>query len=117
MFSFAPIFLKEAVFLDDPLERFKRVITFAVSGMHLCTGQMKPFNPILGETYQGFLSDGTNIFCEHISHHPPITNYLVEDIDNKYRFYGSSEFTASMGANSLRTAQEGNNYVEFLEHN
>ena len=38
MFSFAPIFLKTAVFLDDPLERFKRVIAFAVSGMHLCTG-------------------------------------------------------------------------------
>jgi len=38
MFSFAPVFLKEAAYIEDSLERFKRVIVFAVSGMHLCTG-------------------------------------------------------------------------------
>ena len=117
MLSFAPIFLKTAVFLDDPLERFKNCIAFAVAGMHLCTGQLKPFNPILGETFEGFLDDGTKLFCEHISHHPPITTYLMEDVDNLYSFYGSAEFTAQLGANNLKTSQSGNNYVFFKEFN
>ncbi len=38
---------------------------------------MKPFNPIIGETYQGYWPDGSSIFCEHTSHHPPITNFFV----------------------------------------
>ena len=117
MLSFAPIFLKTAVFLDDPLERFKNCIAFAVAGMHLCTGQLKPFNPILGETFEGFLDDGTKLFCEHISQHPPITTYLMEDVDNLYSFYGSAEFTAQLGANNLKTSQSGNNYVFFKEFN
>lgn len=29
----------------------------------------KPFNPILGETWQAGLSDGSRIFLEQISHH------------------------------------------------
>jgi hypothetical protein len=38
---------------------------------------MKPFNPILGETYQGNFDDGTEVYCEHTSHHPPITNFFM----------------------------------------
>ena len=38
---------------------------------------MKPFNPILGETFQAFYSDGTVIDIEHTSHHPPISHFLV----------------------------------------
>ena len=117
MFSFAPVFLKAAATMEDPLERFKRAIAFAVSGMHLCTGQVKPFNPILGETFEGFLGDDTKIFCEHISHHPPITNYSMEDVNDEYEFYGSAEFTASLGANNLKTQQIGNNYVIYKKYN
>jgi len=33
----------------DALERFKKVITFYVAGIHLTSTQRKPFNPILGQ--------------------------------------------------------------------
>ena len=37
----------------------------------------KPFNPILGETYQGLI-EGCPIYAEQTSHHPPITTtYLM----------------------------------------
>jgi len=36
---------------NNPLERFKLVITFVISGLHLMVNPNKPFNPILGETY------------------------------------------------------------------
>jgi hypothetical protein len=35
----------------------------------------KPFNPILGETYQAFI-DGCPIYGEQTSHHPPISTLL-----------------------------------------
>jgi hypothetical protein len=36
----------------------------------------KPFNPILGETYQTFI-DGCPVYGEQISHHPPISSLLM----------------------------------------
>jgi hypothetical protein len=112
-FCFAPTFLKQGAMQTDKIERFKYVAAYMIAGMHVCTGQLKPFNPILGETLQSKMPDGSKVFCEHISHHPPITAFLLEDAENAYRFHGCIEFTASMGTNSLRAGQEGTNYVEF----
>lgn len=77
-FGFAPIFLRQAALETDHLERLKLVITSVVAGMYGSVKQLKPFNPLLGETYQGYYDDGTRIFCEHTSHHPPISNFLLE---------------------------------------
>ena len=38
----------------------------------------KPFNPVLGETWQGCLSDGSKVFLEQISHHPPISAFQLD---------------------------------------
>jgi hypothetical protein len=65
--------LTKAASIEDPLERFKLVIAYMISGIHLMANCAKPFNPLLGETYQAEFPNGTNVFCEHVSHHPPIT--------------------------------------------
>lgn len=90
-------------------------MAYSIAGMQVCTGQLKPFNPILGETLQSTLPDGSKVFCEHISHHPPITAYLLEDVDGDYKFWGAAEFTASFGTNSMKAGQEGNNYLKFKD--
>jgi len=59
LFSFFPLFMKKAIDTDDPLERLKLVISSGISSIYLCCGQMKPFNPILGETLQAEFEDGT----------------------------------------------------------
>jgi hypothetical protein len=46
----------------------------------------KPFNPILGETYQGIV-DGCPIYGEQISHHPPISSLYM--VGRGYRIYAS----------------------------
>jgi hypothetical protein len=75
---------------------------------------MKPFNPLLGETLQAGFSDGTQVFCEHTSHHPPISNFMVHPKDRKgYVFYGYYEFVGNMSGNSLRAGQKGPNNVVF----
>ena len=83
--------------------------------MQVCTSQLKPFNPILGETLQSKMPDGSNVYCEHISHHPPITAYTLEDVDKEYTFWGSAEFTANLAANSMKAGQDGNNFLKFSD--
>jgi hypothetical protein len=49
-----------------------------VAGLQHCfQSWRKPFNPILGETWQAALSDGTALFLEQISHHPPISAFQM----------------------------------------
>jgi hypothetical protein len=97
------------------LERLKCVIAFAVSNLYLCTSQYKPFNPILGETFQGSLSDGTQVYCEHTSHHPPITNFLLHPEDKAYEMWGYYEFTGKMGTNHLKSGLRGPNNIRFKD--
>lgn len=115
----APIFLRKAATeaMNDPLERMKYVITFVVSGMHQVASQRKPFNPIIGETYEGIWPDGSRIYVEHISHHPPISSFLVENSDNLFIFEGSYEYTARVTdlGNSVTGRQIGKNRVRFTD--
>ena len=115
IWSFAPKFLREAAATKDHLERFKAVIAFSLSSLYICTSQYKPFNPILGETLQGTFSDGTQVFCEHTSHHPPVTNFHMQPEDGSYDFWGFYEFTGSMSANSLRSGLRGPNNIRFQD--
>ena len=79
------------------MERFKQVICFAVSALYYGTRQLKPFNPILGETYQGSYADGTEIYIEHTSHHPPISHYYVIGPKKSYIYKGYYEFKGKLG--------------------
>jgi len=75
----------------------------------------KPFNPIIGETLEGFWPDGTKIYAEHISHHPPISNYMVEHPEGKFKMHGSYEYVAKMAdlGNSVSGGSRGYNKCEF----
>ena len=111
--SFGPIFLSEAAKTADPVAKMKLVVAFAISGLYISGNQNKPFNPLLGETYQGHFEDGTEIYCEHTSHHPPIANFLL--INKLWKFYGRYEFVARLSKNTLQLLQEGPNNIEFSD--
>lgn len=108
-------YLMEAAECNDPLERFKKVITFSISSIYLCVGQNKPFNPLLGETHQGHFSNGIKFYCEHTSHHPPITNFLLEAPNGEFTLSGYYEITGKMGANHLISGLRGPNYLKFKD--
>ena len=115
IWSFGPKYLKQAAETTDHLERLKLVIAFALSGAYICTSQYKPFNPILGETLQGQFEDGTEVYCEHTSHHPPITNFHMHPKDKSYEYWGYYEFTANMGTNTLKSGLRGPNNIRFAD--
>lgn len=105
--------MKAAAEATDPVERLKYVIAFGLTSIVLCAGQNKPFNPLLGETNQGGFADGSRYYCEHTSHHPPITHYLLEGPSESYRLHGYYEFIGKMGKNSLTSGLRGPATVEF----
>lgn len=50
---------------------------------------LKPFNPILGETFEYYDNDlKFRYFSEQVSHHPPITSYICES--EEFVVYGDS---------------------------
>lgn len=63
--------------MKDPIEKIKYTTAFAVSKFNLSGAQLKPFNPILGETFQCKL-DGTSFYFEQTCHHPPVLNFYVK---------------------------------------
>ncbi|KAF8822366.1 putative Oxysterol-binding protein 9, partial [Cardiosporidium cionae] len=113
--GFGPIFFSMAAGSDDPVERLKYAICFSISSLHCACFKLKPFNPILGETFQGLWDDGANVYLEHTSHHPPIAHFLVEGPKNIYKFWGHYEFKGLVKGNAGISIQEGPNILEFLD--
>ncbi len=70
----------------------------------------KPFNPILGETYQGWIN-GCPITCEQISHHPPITAFYF--VGRGYRIHGNIEPKIDLSMNSGVGSNDGEYVIEF----
>eukprot|EP00826_Nyctotherus_ovalis_P054216 TRINITY_DN7088_c0_g2_i2.p1 TRINITY_DN7088_c0_g2~~TRINITY_DN7088_c0_g2_i2.p1 ORF type:complete len:439 (+),score=126.82 TRINITY_DN7088_c0_g2_i2:96-1412(+) len=82
-------FLKRAATHPDKLERIKLVTAGFISSIHLLMRNKKPFNPLLGETLQYTLEDGTEVCGEQISHHPPISYYYVVGPKKSYTLCGN----------------------------
>ena len=64
-FSYCTKYLNQAAETKDPYERIKLVAANWFSGIHLSLaeiGNASPLNPILGETIQRVMPDGTR-FC------------------------------------------------------
>ena len=95
---------RKAVVAQTPLERFKYCISFALSNSVLYFDIDKPFNPILGETYQGFI-DGCPVYAEQTSHHPPICSILF--IGRGYRVHTNIEAKVYIHLNSAEGVNEG----------
>ncbi|EGR27407.1 hypothetical protein IMG5_195890 [Ichthyophthirius multifiliis] len=110
---FFPIYLGKAVQILNNAERLKYVITATIANFFVNCTFLKPLNPVLGETFQAYYRDGTAVYCEQISHHPPITYYLC--IGKGFRCYGYYVYETKAGLNSLTLKNKGVRTVEFLD--
>ncbi|XP_077583813.1 oxysterol-binding protein-related protein 6 isoform X2 [Stigmatopora nigra] len=104
--------LDKASETEDPFERMVLVAAFAVSGYSSTyyRAGSKPFNPLLGETYECIREDkGFCFFSEQVSHHPPISACHCEsknfsfwqDVRWKNKFWGKSMEILPVGTVSL----------------
>ncbi|GAB5357504.1 hypothetical protein AAMO2058_000380300 [Amorphochlora amoebiformis] len=113
--SYAPLYLNKAAQAKNAVERFKWSIVFVISGLHQGCRQRKPFNPILGETYQATYPDGTKIYLEQISHHPPVSQYELFGPNQSWKLTGYNEYKASFRPNGVVGGQYGPNRIEFKD--
>lgn len=96
-YAYAPILLERAAREHDPVHRLKYIAVFTMSVVIAYLQMDKPFNPILGETFQAFF-DGCMVYGEQVSHHPPISATFMKG--RGYTLYGSFEAKVNMGLNS-----------------
>ncbi|KAM6935353.1 oxysterol-binding protein-related protein 3 isoform 2-T2 [Lycodopsis pacificus] len=105
----------------DPFERMVYIATFVVSGYassYYRTGG-KPFNPLLGETYECDRPDkGLRFVAEQVSHHPPISachaeskNFIFwQDVRCKNKFWGKSMEIVPVGTTHVTLPGVGDHY-------
>lgn len=70
----------------------------------------KPFNPILGETFQGWVN-GCPIYGEQISHHPPVSSMLL--FGRGYKMSCTIEPKIHIGMNSANGVNVGECKIQF----
>ena len=118
-FSYANTFLIPASNPKlTPYERFKLVIAFEFAGIYIACNQLKPFNPFVGETYQGELPNGAKLYVENVTHKPLVARFLLiyKKVYEISGFWDISVKTQNFGSEMLIN-QKGPIYVKFPEIN
>ncbi|KAK1384415.1 oxysterol-binding protein-related protein 1C-like [Heracleum sosnowskyi] len=97
----------------NSLMRILNVAAFAVSGYASTEGRScKPFNPLLGETYEADFPDkGLRFFSEKVSHHPMIVACHCEGTG--WKFWGESNLKSKFWGRSIQLDPVGILTLEF----
>uniref|UniRef100_A0A8C7P7A9 Oxysterol binding protein 2b n=1 Tax=Oncorhynchus mykiss TaxID=8022 RepID=A0A8C7P7A9_ONCMY len=115
--------LDKAARCESSLEQLCLVAAFSVSSYSTTVHRTaKPFNPLLGETYElDRLEDfGYRSLCEQVSHHPPAASHHVisqrgwtlwQEITIASKFRGKYLSIMPLGAIHLQFHSSGNHYV------
>ncbi|VDD90234.1 unnamed protein product [Enterobius vermicularis] len=107
--------LDVAAELKDSCEQMCYIAAYAVSS-YSTTGNRatKPFNPLLGETFECDRTDdlGWRSFAEQVSHHPPITAHHAEG--KKWKVHQDFTMTSRFRGKYLSVIPIGYTHIEFL---
>ncbi|KAG4148178.1 hypothetical protein ERO13_D05G270400v2 [Gossypium hirsutum] len=95
------------------LMRILNVAAFAVSGYSSTEGRIcKPFNPLLGETYEADFPDkGVRFFSEKVSHHPMIVACHCQGTG--WKLWGDSNLKSKFWGRSIQLDPVGVLTLEF----
>jgi len=105
---------------EDPIDRICLVAAFCTSLFCYYVRTLKPFNPVLGETYEYVPSSKAyKSFCEQVSHHPPIGIAhstcddwtLSQESHIATKFWGTSVDVQSIGDNHLTLPKRNDHYT------
>jgi hypothetical protein len=93
-------------------------IAFEFAGIYIACNQLKPFNPFVGETYQGELPNGAKLYVENVTHKPLVARFLLiyKKVYEISGFWDISVKTQNFGSEMLIN-QKGPIYVKFPEIN
>ncbi|CAI4054676.1 oxysterol-binding protein related protein SWH1 SKDI_01G0900 [Saccharomyces kudriavzevii IFO 1802] len=99
--------LDQAATFEDSSLRMLYVAAFTASMYASTTNRVsKPFNPLLGETFEYARTDGQyRFFTEQVSHHPPISATWTES--PKWDFYGECNVNSSFNGRTFAVQHLG----------
>uniref|UniRef100_A0A672QCG2 Oxysterol-binding protein n=1 Tax=Sinocyclocheilus grahami TaxID=75366 RepID=A0A672QCG2_SINGR len=115
------LFISNVYFLSKRMYVFsiQCVAAFAVSAVASQwerTG--KPFNPLLGETYELVRDDlGFRLISEQVSHHPPVSAFHAEGLQKDFVFHGSIYPKLKFWGKSVEAEPKGIITLELPKHN
>ena len=112
----APYYLTRAAYCPDVLERLKWVTVHLISFLHLTTTQVKPFNPLIGETFQCRIGN-LRLYLEHTVNHPITANFYGIDDDRTYEMFGYQITDASVTPTTCMASRLGLYYIRYLKDN
>ncbi|KAJ4906080.1 Oxysterol-binding protein-related protein 1C [Raphanus sativus] len=97
----------------DSLMRILNVAAFAVSGYASTEGRIcKPFNPLLGETYEADYPDkGLRFFSEKVSHHPMVVACHCDGTG--WKFWADSNLKSKFWGRSIQLDPVGVLTLQF----
>ncbi|KAK4408804.1 Oxysterol-binding protein-related protein 3C [Sesamum angolense] len=107
--------LDQADKCEDPYMRMVYASSWAVSVYFAYQRTWKPFNPILGETYEMVNHGGVTFISEQVSHHPPMSaghaenEHFTYDVTSKLRtkFLGNSLDVYPVGRTRVTLKRDG----------
>ncbi|KAJ1667940.1 Oxysterol-binding protein 3 [Coemansia sp. RSA 1813] len=109
--------LQKADEMNDSLDRLMYVAAFAISTLSSKKhrAERKPFNPLLGETYEMVdPRSGYRFVSEKVSHHPPVMACFADS--PSYRFWQDSSGKSKFWGKSMEFIQTSNVHIELLKH-
>jgi hypothetical protein len=109
-YRLASHYLEKAAMISDKLERIKLITTYYITAFHFSLALTKPFNPIIGETFQAKVGNNL-VYLEQTSHHPPISHYYVKNPN--FVSYGYINIEPSTGPNTLTADNKGLRIVKL----
>ena len=122
-FSFIPKYIIPSLNSElSPISRMKYAISLGISGLYMNAMQLKPFNPLISETFQGVfdLEDKENkieVYSEQTSNYPTLTRYYI--LNKMFKMYGYFDLsleTHNFG-NRITCYTKGINTIDFFKIN
>lgn len=112
-FEFSDL-LDRAATVSDPIHRDSLIASFVVSAFAHTERVRKPFNPVLGETFE-FIHPVTDMkfYAEQVSHHPPISVSRAEG--NGWVAGEVVNVHATFQGNSVEVSNSGTRYIHLTE--
>jgi len=113
--------LDQALETKDPRERLLLVTAFGVSYFSSNLDRFgKPFNPLLGETFELVSKERKmRMMAEQVSHHPPVSSIYAEGHDGEWEYRCTIEVKNKFWGKSLEIFPTGWNHIilkRFNEH-
>lgn len=109
--------LETADSLDDPVLRHIHVCVFHMTQYAGVSRRLsKPFNPLLGETFE-HVTDKCRVLAEQVSHHPPVTAIFAQSTTGKYEVWTNTHSKTSFMGTSLEVTNHGMTHYRLHKHN